>query len=361
MNILWVGKTPETGNAGDEVFDQQLIEACVAQGATVDRVYPEPLSRLGQLSNFVLRGLPHNRARFASARNHFALGQAARRHHVAVVSMEQFDELLLHLPLPAIPILHNITSLAVPSIMPHNPLAAFAARRARHWEERVYRSGRLGAVAVLSRRDEAYLRGLTTGATVLFTPPGMPPLVPLAQDAKLKQELVLSGSYVWFPKRRDVIAFARDYAAVADRLPIVADGLPPKAAALLLPRAAPSGPAGSAIRFGLIPDRFVAGHKLKTGYYLANNAIVLSFADVTEDFADIPDHDFFIRQIGDAREIGRHVAAVAAEEPRRLRARLETFKQRCAEVFSWQRSARSLLAAASSLTGTTRLGASVGD
>ena len=162
---------------------------------------------------------------------------------------------------------------------------------------------------------------------------------------------MLCGSYGWFPKRRDVIAFARDYAAVADRLPIVADGLPPGAAGLM-PHVLASERAGSAIRFGVITDRFVAGHKLKTGYYLANNAIVLSFADVTEDFADIPDHDFFIRRISDAREIGRHVAAVAAEEPRHLRARLETFKQRCAETFSWQRVARSLLAAASSLAAT---------
>jgi hypothetical protein len=82
---------------------------------------------------------------------------------------------------------------------------------------------------------------------------------------------------------------------------------------------------------------------------------------VAEDFADIPDHDFFIRRIGDSREIGRHVAAVAAEEPRHLRARLECFKQRCAETFSWQRAARSLLAAASSLAGTARLGANAGD
>jgi hypothetical protein len=109
----------------------------------------------------------------------------------------------------------------------------------------------------------------------------------------------------------------------------------------------------------LITDRFVAGHKLKTGYYLANNAIVLSFADVTEDFADIPDHDFFVRRISDAREVSRHVAAVAADEPQRLRVRLETFKQRCAEKFSWARAARSLLAAASSAAETRRAGASL--
>lgn len=360
MNILWVGKEPENAAAGDEVFDQRLITACVAEGATVDCFYPEPLSRLGQLFNCALSGLPHDRARFATARNHRALAQAARRHRVAVVSTEPFDELLLHVRLPAIPILHNMTSLALPSMVPHNPLAAFAARRARRWEERVYRSGRFGAVAVLSRRDEAYLRGLTADTTILFTPPGMPPLVPLARDAKLRRELLLCGSYGWFPKRRDVIAFARDYAVVADRLPIVADGLPPEAAGLM-PHVLPSERAGSAIRFGLITDRFVAGHKLKTGYYLANNAIVLSFADVTEDFADIPDHDFFIRRISDAREIGRHVAAVAAEEPRHLRARLETFKQRCAETFSWQRVARSLLAAASSLAATARLRTNVGN
>jgi len=150
LNILWVGKGPENAAAGDEVFDQRLITACVAEGATVDCFYPEPLSRLGQLFNCAFGGLPHDRARFATARNYRALGQAARRHRVAVVSTEPFDELLLHVRLPAIPILHNMTSLALPSMVPHNPLAAFAARRARRWEERVYRSGRFGAVAVLS-------------------------------------------------------------------------------------------------------------------------------------------------------------------------------------------------------------------
>jgi hypothetical protein len=360
LHILWIGKAPEaTATAGDEIFDQRLITACVGEGATVDLFHAEPLSRVGQMLNCALRGLPHDRARFATASNYRPLREAARQHRVAVVSTEPLDELLLHVPLPAIPILHNMTSLALPSMAPRNPLAALAARRARRWEERLYRSGRFSAVAVLSRRDEAYLRGLSPGTTVLFMPPGMPDLVPLAEDAQVKRELLLSGSYGWFPKRRDVIAFARDYAALADRLPIVADGLPPEAASLLMPRSAASEPAGSAIRFGLITDRFVAGHKLKTGYYLANNAIVLSFADVTEDFADIPDHDFFVRRISDAREVSRHVAAVAADEPQRLRVRLETFKQRCAEKFSWARAARSLLAAASSAAETRRAGASL--
>src|SRR5262249_30102876 len=157
----------------------------------------------------------------------------------------------------------------------------------------------------------------------------------------------------WLPKRRDVITFSRDYATVANRLPIVAEGLPPHAAALLRPRAVPVEPAGAAIRFGLITDRFVAGPQLKVGDDLRNNSVVLSFGAVAEDFTDIPDHEFFIRRIGDVGEISQHVFAVAAEEPRRLRTRLEIFKQRCAEVFSWQRAARSLLTKASSLVSST--------
>ena len=353
MDVLWIGKRPETGTTGDEVFDQRLIAACVEQGARVELFHPDPLSRIGQLCNFATSGLPHDRARFATARNHRALREAARRHRIAIVSTEPLDELLLGVPVPAIAILHNMTGLALPAIFPRNPLAAIAARRAQRWEERVYRSGRFGAVAVLSRRDEAHLRRLTGSNSVLFTPPGMPRLVPLAQDAKVKRELLLTGSYDWLPKRRDVIAFAREYARFADRLPIVAQGLPPQAATLLRPRAQPVEPAGSAIRFGLVTDRFVAGHKLKIGHYLANNAVVLSFADVAEDFTDIPDHEFFIRRIGDVGEISQHVLAVTAEEPRRLCARLEDFKQRCAEVFSWQRAAHSLLAKASSLASST--------
>jgi hypothetical protein len=183
----------------------------------------------------------------------------------------------------------------------------------------------------------------------MFMPPGMPPLVPLRGDAGVKRELLISGSYDWHPKHRDVIAFAREYATVADRLPILAAGLPAQAVALLRPHTISVEAAGSAIRFGLITDRFVAGHKLKTGYYLANNAVVLSFADVSGDFSDIPDHDFFIRKVHNVGEISRHVSAVMTEETHKLRTRLETFKQRCAEVFSWRRAARILLVEASRL------------
>ena len=51
-----------------------------------------------------------------------------------------------------------------------------------------------------------------------------------------------------------------------------------------------------ALRIGLITDRFEAGHKLKTLAYVANNRIVLSFAEVGFDFVHIPYHDLFIRK-----------------------------------------------------------------
>ena len=104
-----VGKGPENSAAGDDLRSA-VITAFVAEGATV-MLLPRAVVALGQVFNCALSDLPHDRARFATARNHRALGQAARRHRVAVVSTEPFDELLLHVGLPAIPILHNMTSL----------------------------------------------------------------------------------------------------------------------------------------------------------------------------------------------------------------------------------------------------------
>jgi hypothetical protein len=140
VRILWVGKAPETGIAGDEVYDRQLIAALEAEGATIDRFHPRPVSRARQLAIFASTGLPHDRALFATDRNRESLRRAAMGHRMALASTEPFDALMLNLALPCIPILHNITGMALPQIVPGNAIASFAARRARRWEERVYRS-----------------------------------------------------------------------------------------------------------------------------------------------------------------------------------------------------------------------------
>jgi hypothetical protein len=101
------------------------------------------------------------------------------------------------------------------------------------------------------------------------------------------------------------------------------------------------------IRFGVIPDRFDAGHKLKTLFFIANNCFVLSFAEIRMDFSHLPDHEFFIRQVSSADDISAIVAGIESTDAVDVCDRLRAFKARCAQEFSWERNASELISLAS--------------
>jgi hypothetical protein len=339
VNILWIGQRPYSEGAGEEVVDRKLKAELRLLGHQVDDLHLLPVSRARELFNLSLRRLPYYRARFESAASIAAIRTTAPKYDAALVSWEPFDRLALESPIPVVLLLHNITSSAIRSVFPGHPLARYLARRSDLWEHKTYADRRLSAIATLSINDQRYVSGIAKGLPVLYTPPGMPPAAELSANARFVPELFVSGTYGWFPKRRDVLAFAREYAACADKLAVVADALPAQAQALLRPHAATLSDVESAIRFGLITDRFESGHKLKTAYYLANNAIVLSYANVSRDFEHIADHQFFVRKISTASDIARHAAEVSAIEPAQLRARMTAFKEQCQQDFSWRRSA----------------------
>lgn len=350
MKILWIGQQPYHAGAGEEVVDRKLKAALTAMGHQIEDFHPQPVARLRELANLTLRGLPYYRARFESAASLQFVRGISRGFDAVVASWEPFDRLALASPVPAVLLLHNITSSAIRSIFPRSWLAEQVARRSQRWEREAYASRQLRAIATLSVSDQRYVSSIAGDTPVVYTPPGMPPVSPLSDVARFKPELFLSGTYGWFPKRRDVLAFARDYVAAQCSLPVIADDLPPAAQVSLKPYASTLTDVAETIRFGLITDRFASGHKLKTAYYLANNAIVLSFADVAGDFEQLPDYDFFIRRVDDVASIARHVAEVQAVEPGQLRERLRAFKKRCQERFEWAQSA-AVLASALSASG----------
>lgn len=345
MRILWIGKAPGDGT-GDEIFDRSTIASLRADGHEVAIAHPRPLGRAAEALNLA-RGLPVYRARFASRdnRRHVAAATAAVAPDLTICSWEPFDILVPALRAPVILIAHNVTGAALPSIHPGNPAIAVAAYRARQWERRVWRHPKLRAVAVLSRADRDLVNATRGVAATLLTIPGMPPVEPLAPDAALRRVIAIDGTYTWGPKRRDLARFAREFADRPDRFAIAAGALPAGIEVLL---GGGSGrvadPDGAALAFGLITDRFVAGHKLKTLAYLARNRIVLSFADVRPDFADIPDAAWFIRTITAPDDIAPIADELARVPPDELRRRFNTFRDRCAAKFTWTAVARALTA-----------------
>jgi hypothetical protein len=191
--------------------------------------------------------------------------------------------------------------------------------------------------AFCSDRRFVARRHLASHPPLLWTPPGMPPGVDLDPGAELVEKIVISGIYGWRPKRRDADLFAQDYAAVDIRLPVrVGDlglhSLSPEAIRLLQPLPSETDNQG-AKRFGVITDRFQAGHKLKTLAYLANNQIVLSCADISFAFDRLPGSNLFVRRI-------RHAAVASIPG---LRNRFARFIALCAREFAWEGVSRTLL------------------
>jgi len=347
MRILWVGKQPNKGDAGDEIYDRKMIAAAEIAGAQISRVYPQRTSRLAQLAN-AIKGVAHYRTFYDSNANRKALQKSAAGFRIAVCSGESFDRLATGLPCAVIPILHNVTSQSLRSMLPHSPVARLLSLQAFAWERSAYAVGRFPLIAVVSRDDQAYLSQIRPRNTVLYTPPGMPVLVQLRPEARFKREILLSGTFDWYPKRRDVTLFSHDYGAWRHAFPVFGDPLPSKLQEVITARPMISK-FDDAVRLGLIPDRFVAGHKLKATFYIAHNAIVLSYANISSEFQEIEDHQFFVRTISNAADIETHAEQISALSPEALRYRMEAFKSRCAQRFSWDSSARTLLASCESI------------
>jgi hypothetical protein len=341
MKLLWIG-TDNTGlHSGEAIYDRRLLAELSAMGIRIRHYTPPAISRPAEFVNLA-RDIAHQRARYHSAANIDAVRAAASGQEVAVASWEPFDRLATALPIPVIPILHNITSLSLQQIFRRNPLGRALAWRTAAWERKAYQSSRFPLIAALSMADAAHLRTLKGAPDVIVLPPGAPPETVLAASAQFRPEILVSGRYHWFAKRRDVNEFARELAGVVPRPPVFADDLPREAAALLSPITSKGLDMGEAIRAGIIADRFAAGFKLKSTFYIANNCIVLTYCDIMPDFTGIEDADVFIRRIGHASDVGPIIDEFSRMNSAALRFRFLAFKDRVLARFSWGRTATAL-------------------
>jgi hypothetical protein len=224
---------------------------------------------------------------------------------------------------------HNMLSrFTVDSIV--QPILTALSRR---YERRWY--GKQGARLVLiSQGDRDAAVGLGIAAPdAPVAPPGAPRASELADHAVFAGESVITGTYGWWRKRRDLEDFARFGAALK---PIAFDArvgaVIPKAVVLPSPA---SLDWSSAIRAGLITDRFAGGFKLKSLEYIARNCIVFSRAPIFEDFRDLPyAADFIIDQVAAALWADR-IANLRMSDQADLRRRFIAFKTACMARFSW--------------------------
>lgn len=350
LRVLFVQRSSDTPQGGDVIYEKRML-AALRERMDVEVIKANRRSRGARIAGAVRHlALPDQTAFGGDGE----AGEIARwieaGGDVVVFSHEYLDLLARRLrPLararsvPFISIRHNVTSDLLRSFLGGAPGAlARAAWRAQ--ERGALRGGLFEGVAVLSLRDKALVREIGAREDVVVAAPGAPPEAPLAPDAPLLRELVIGGSFDWFAKRRDIVRFADEYSRLSPppgRV-LVESSAPAELAAQMRAGDAEGVDFTAAMRFGVITDRFTAGHKLKTSAYLQSNCIVLSFADVAGDFQFDPRVRQFIVRLGGIDDIGPAMDRLAQIPIALLRAEFLGFKAEVARELAWPKQAAAL-------------------
>lgn len=349
MRILWIQRRPSLDDGGDSVYDRKLQSALAPR----HEITPYQLtrnSRPQQLVAAAIRISPPEQWGFGNGEDAENVRRLLAQGFDAVVfSHEHLDAFAAMVrptsDLPFISVRHNVSSDAMASILGADTLAgglyrAFSERQ----ERRALRGTLYQAITAISTRDRELLREISRRDDIALVLPGAPPPTQLRDDATCARDLLISGTFDWFPKARDLRAFASDYvAAPAPSARIfVSAGVPDDIRRVLQSHPEAELDQSEHIRFGVITDRFTAGHKLKTAAYLMSNCAVLSFADVIHDFSGLPYADRWIRRVDSMRDIEDAMADIGKRPAEDLRAELRELKTAIGTQFAWSTQAEAL-------------------
>lgn len=353
MRILWIHRDSTNGQGGDAIYDRKMVSA-LKQHAEVVTLSCRRNDRRTRLLAMLRRRIPPDRAGFGTDGDIKAILTALSRSRFdsVVVSHEHLDYLpglLRKLGAQAVPptylVVHNVASTSYREIF-GGLFGRALGRTFEAYERRVFSNAtNVTGIFCLSLRDQETVRALGKRfGTVHLAMPGCPPTTPLHEGARLMPELMLLGSYDWFPKRWSLQAFVTEWQTTHQpRRRLFADEeVAESVRAALQARSSRGLSFTDAIRFGLITDRFTAGHKLKTASYLMQNCVVLSYAEVVDDFAFSQWSTFFIRRIRHLDDLSAIEREFAAIEPATLCERMQLFKQEIATHLSWQGQAHAL-------------------
>lgn len=321
-------------HAGDEIVYGRSVEY-LAKTLQVDVCELEPIGRTRQLLE-IAQGAPPETTRYLGQENRKRVYHAIEATRPNVVCF--FNEVTF-------PFLTVAKSAGIRSVLAaHNVHSVVAATdpdiRARIFKpfavrfERKWYDDEAAQLVCISRLDVDGLRkaGIKRGH-IFVAPPGCPAPVGLSESAVLAPEIILTGSYAWWRKRRDLKSFAS-----GAPLPIKILTFDEMARLILGSQAAePQAPSTNwetCIRFGLITDTFLGGFKLKALEYIAKNCIVLSACDISLEFADIPHADEFIRKVSGKDDVWRTIEQASSSPD--LIERFREFKLACTEKFDWK-------------------------
>ncbi|MDX2233266.1 MAG: hypothetical protein NW200_02095 [Hyphomonadaceae bacterium] len=271
-------------------------------------------------------------------------GVEAREAFAARLSATAYDhvfilyEALFHLAADAPPGGPPVTLYAhnVPSqfAVEDGPLDTFLRTLAQRAERRTFTTPGARLVLISQADRAAAMRTGLAGADVAVAPPGAPPSIPLSEDAAFKPECVITGSYAWWRKRRDLKRFA-DFVGVR-----TVHGFDPGVKSVMPSSVLHAGMQefdwAGAVRLGIVTDRFGGGFKLKTLEYVARNCAIFSSAPIMAEFAAFPHAARFVFDNRDPSQLGAVLHELAARDPAILRAEFTAFKDACCAHYAWE-------------------------
>lgn len=348
-SLLWVGKAPLHGAAagGDEIYDRKST-GILARSSPITFLHISKQTHRAQATGLI-RGLPHPRFKYFSREVVDRFQLAIESHDRTVISWESFDYLALTTTRPVTLILHNVMSDALIQIFPNNPIAAIASQHSLHWERRIYRRPNVKLI-VLSQRDRELIGAIAPDADISIASPGAPPAASLA-NKRFIPEVVISGSYDWLPKRRDLLKIANQVAVLerpADHystafrydqpLPASVSNTPLAAIASRIR----SDEYSNALRIGLIPDTFLGGFKLKATFYVAMNCIIASFVDIRSEFDGLPHSNEFVHYITSMEQLSELARSMNDLQDAAMFVRWQKFRSACINRFSWENTAQTI-------------------
>lgn len=175
----------------------------------------------------------------------------------------------------------------------------------------------------------------------------MPSVASKTPPRAFSGEIVLSGSLGWKIKARDLDWFAEITPAIAKRplLPktwYVTEGFRRREAPIEL-LSDKELPNDEQLRIGIIADRFIAGFKMKSLWYIANNCLVFSFADIRDEFAGLPGAEICVSYVRDQKEFEKRLDDLFCHPQDELLQAFVRFKSACFSRFDWREQTKHLL------------------
>lgn len=312
---------------GAEIFDNKIISSLRSIGVVVREIDVGAGSSFDVLRRLI-SGVPPIIGRYAG--NSYLInnlrGENVVFSHESLIPMacEAADANNVAI------ILHNIWSM-IDDENRFSYLNLIKPLMARY--EKILLSNKSIGVCVLSTREKQIVDG-QAGIDCMVVPPGVPrPAIDPNEQDLIDMPILISGSSGWRLKQRDmnfVIDRINDDKLLNCDIYTDFDCEKIKAKSMQL------WDSGKSMAIGLVPDRFIAGFKLKIIWYIANNCVVISNRSFSDEFMKFPYGEKYVYTLRSGESYSEAREKIIKNFS--MREFLE-FKKSIIEYYSWGKSA----------------------